>query len=151
MLKVVFSSKPLTSLELTLWALNRSDQITKVDDYKSTIMLNLMILSVEHLHATSHIKQTLTTQLQYAQDFMLKLKKSIKRSSNLSASYFTNHKASWYQPTENSICLNGVLKDLPKQKSSQKLRKTNNKHYKIVGLWPTLEQSNDDRMMINAV
>ena len=97
-------------------------------------MLNLMILSVEHLHATSHIKHPLMTQLQYPQDFMPTLKKSIKRSSSLSAYYFTNHKASWYQPTENNICLNDVLKDLPKMKSSQKLPKTNNKHYKIVGL-----------------
>ena len=40
------SSKSLTSLELTWWALNRLDQITKVYDYKSTNMLNLMILSV---------------------------------------------------------------------------------------------------------
>ena len=128
------SSKSLTSLELTWWALNRLDQITKVYDYKSTNMLNLMILSVQHLHAKSHIKQSLMTQLHYARDFMPALKESIKRSSNRSDSYFTSRKASWYQPTDYTICLNNVLKDIQKRKARQKLLKTKNKHYKIVGL-----------------
>ena len=84
-------------------------------------MLSLMTLSEEHLHATSHIKQPLMTQLQYAWDFMSTLKESIKRSSNSSAFYFTSRKASWYPPTENTICLNDVLKDLPKKKSPTKI------------------------------
>ena len=84
-------------------------------------MLNLMILSVEHLHAESHIKQPLLTQLQYARDFMPTLKESIKRSSYRSASYFTSRKASWYQSTDDTICLNNVLKDLQKKKSLTKI------------------------------
>ena len=55
-------------------------------------MLGLMTLSVEHRHATSHIKQPLITQLQYARDFMAALKESIKRSSNWSAFYFSSCK-----------------------------------------------------------
>ena len=57
------SSKSLTSLELTLWALKRLDKITQVYDYKSTNMLSLMTLSVEHFHAKSHIKQPRMTEL----------------------------------------------------------------------------------------
>ena len=110
-----------TLKELTLLALNRLDQIIKVYDYRSTNMLNLMILSVEHLHAESHIKQPLLTQLQYARDFMPTLKESIKRSSYRSASYFTSRKASWYQSTDYTICLNNVLKDLQKKKSLTKI------------------------------
>ena len=115
------SSKSLTSLELTLWALKRLDKITQVYNYESTNMLSLMTLSVEHLHATSNIKQPLMTQLQYARDFVSTLKESIKRSSNWSIFYFASHKASWYSPTKNTICLNNVLKDLPKKKSLTKI------------------------------
>ena len=84
-------------------------------------MLSLITLSVEHLRATSHIKQPLMTQFQYPRGFMSTLKESIKRSSNWSAFYFTSCKASWYPPTENTICLNDVLKDLPKKKSPTKI------------------------------
>ena len=111
----------MTSLELTLWALKKLDKITQVYGYKSTNMLSLMTLSVEHLHATLHIKQLLMTQLQYARDFMLTLNESIKRSSNWSSWYFTSRKALLYPPTENTICLNDVLKDLPKKKSLTKI------------------------------
>ena len=46
--------------------------------------------------------------------FYATLKKSIKRSSNWSAFYFTSRKASLYSPVSNTICLYDVLKDLPK-------------------------------------
>ena len=115
------SSKSLTSLELTLWAPKRLDKIPQVYDYKSTNMLSLMTLSVEHLHTTSHIKLPLMTQLQYTRDFMSTLKKSIKKSGNWSAFYFTSRKASWYLPTENTIYLNDVLKELPKKKNPTKI------------------------------
>ena len=84
-------------------------------------MLSLITLSVEHLHATSHIKQPLMTQLQYAREFMSTLKESIKRSSNWSTFYFISRKASWYPPAENTICLNDVLKELPKNKNPTKI------------------------------
>ena len=84
-------------------------------------MLSLMALNVEHLHTTSHIKQPLMTQLQYARNFMSTLKESIKRSSNWSVFYFTSRKTLWYTPTENTICLNDVLKDLPKKKRLRKI------------------------------
>ena len=115
------SSKSLTSLKLILWAIKRLDKIKQVFYYKSTNMLSLMTLIVEHLHATLHIKQPLMTQLQYALAFMSTLKESFKRSSNWSAFYFTSHKASWHPPTEDNICLNDVLKDLPKKKSLTKI------------------------------
>ena len=54
------SSKSLTSLKLILWAIKRLDKIKQVFYYKSTNMLSLMTLIVEHLHATLHIKQPLT-------------------------------------------------------------------------------------------
>ena len=63
-----------------MWALKRLDKITQIYDYKNTNMLSLMTLSVDHLHATSHIKYPIMTQLQYARDFMSTLKESIKRS-----------------------------------------------------------------------
>ena len=63
-----------------MWALKRLDKITQIYDYKSTNMLSLMTLSVDHLHGTSHIKYPIMTQLQYARDFMSTLKESIKRS-----------------------------------------------------------------------
>ena len=132
-------SKSLTSLELSLWALKRLDKITQVYDYKSTNMLSLMTLSVEHLHATSHIKQPLMTQLQYTRDFMPTLNESIKRSSNWSAFCFTSRKGSWYPPTQNTICLNTFWRTFQKSKTSRKLPKTNSKHHRA-GLWPTLER-----------
>ena len=115
------SSKSFVSLELTLWALKRLAAITKEQNYKNTNMLSLMTLSVEHLHATSHIKQPLMSQLQYARDFMSTMKESIKRYSNWSAFYFTSRKASWYPPAENTVCLNEVLDDLPKKKTPTKI------------------------------
>ena len=89
-------------------------------------MLRLMIFSVEHLHAASHIKQPLMTQLQNARDFMSTLKESIKRSSNWSVFCFFSRKASWYPPAENTICLNDVLKDLPKKKEKSPTKITQN-------------------------
>ena len=62
-----------------------------------------MTLSVEHFHSTTHVKNVLMTQLQYAREFMRSIKEALKRCHPWSACCFTSRKASWYPPTENDI------------------------------------------------
>ena len=62
-----------------------------------------MTLSVEHFHATSHVKTPLMSQLQYSRLFMTTVKESLKRNSHWSAYYFTSEKGNWYPPSENSL------------------------------------------------
>ena len=63
----------------------------------------MMALSVEHFHATSHVKTPLMSQLQYSKSFMTTVKEVLKRNSHWSAYYFTSKKRNWYPPSENSL------------------------------------------------
>ena len=60
-------------------------------------------LSIEHFHATSHMKTPLTSQLRYSRSFMTTVKESLKGNSHWSVYYVTNEKGNWYSPSENSL------------------------------------------------
>ena len=71
--------------------------------YNHANLLSIVTLSVEHFHSTTHVKNMLMTQLQYAREFMRSIKEALKRCHPWSACCFTSRKASWYPPTENDI------------------------------------------------
>ena len=73
----------------------------------------MMTLSAEHFHSTTHVKNVLMTQLQYAREFMRSIKEALKRCHPWSACYFTSRKASWYPPTENDVNFRDVSPILP--------------------------------------
>ena len=56
-----------------------------------------MTLSVEHFHATSHVKTPLMSQLQYSRSFMTTVKESLKRNPHWSAYYCTREKGNWFR------------------------------------------------------
>jgi len=82
-----------------------------------------MTLSVEHFHSTTHTKQVLMSQLQYAREFMTSVKESLKRLHPWSAHYFTSRKGSWYPATESSIDFNELSGVLPKKKITVQIPK----------------------------
>ena len=59
------STKSFESLELTLWTLQNLCTILPGFEYENTDMPSLMTLAIEHFHAATHIKVSLTSQLQY--------------------------------------------------------------------------------------
>ena len=81
------STKSLESLELTLWTLQRLWTILWGFEYENTDMLSLMMLAIEHFHATTHLKSPLMSQLQYSRTFMMSITESIKRACTWSAHY----------------------------------------------------------------
>ena len=64
-------------------------------------LLSIVTLSVEHFHATTHIKHSMS-MLQYATEFMTVAKESVKRSCEWSAYYFTSRKGRLYPTAENA-------------------------------------------------
>ena len=72
-----------------------------------------MTLSVEHFHSTTHVKNVLMTQLQYAREFMRSIKEALKSCHSCSACYFTSRKVSWYPPTEDDINFRNISSILP--------------------------------------
>lgn len=107
------SSKSHTSLELTVWSLQRLRNTLHENNYSSANMLSMMTLSVEHFHSTTHMKQTMLSPLQYAMSFMTSIKESLKREFPWAAYYFTSTKGSWYPPSESSTNYIKVSKSLP--------------------------------------
>ena len=73
----------------------------------------MMTLSVEHFHSTTHVKNVLMTQLQYAREFMRSIKEALKRCHPWSACHFTRKKPSWYPPTENDLNFRDISPILP--------------------------------------
>ena len=73
----------------------------------------MMTLSVEHFHSTTHVKNVLMTQLQYAREFMRSIKEALKSCHSCSACYFTSRKVSWYPPTEDDINFRNISSILP--------------------------------------
>ena len=73
----------------------------------------MMTLSVEHFHSTTHVKNVLMTQLQYAREFMRSIKEALKSCHSWSACYFTSRKVSWYPPTEDDINFRDISPILP--------------------------------------
>ena len=68
-------------------------------EYENTDMLSLMMLAIEHFHATTHLKTHLMSQLQYSREFMTSITESIKRACAWWAHYFTSRKGSWHPHT----------------------------------------------------
>ena len=107
------STKSFVSLQLTHWSLTKLLQNVSSFGYNHNNLLSMMTLSVEHFHSTTHAKNMLMTQLQYAREFMRSIKEASKRCHPWSACYFTSRKASWYQPTENDINFRDISPVLP--------------------------------------
>ena len=59
-----------------------------------------MTLSVKYFHATTHLKNILMSQVQYARQY---LKEALNRSHPWSAYYFTSRKGSWHPSLESCI------------------------------------------------
>ena len=96
------SSKSLLSFEMTKWSLGRLRNLFTEFSYDIN-RLRMMTLSVEHFHATSHVKTPLMGQLQYSRSFITTVKVSSKRNSHWSTYCFTSEKGNWYPPLENSL------------------------------------------------
>ena len=109
------SPKSFVSLQLTRWSLTKLLQNVSSFGYNQTNLLSMMTLSVEHFHSTTHAKNVLMTQLQYARESMRSIKEALKRCHPWSACYFTSRKASWYPPTENDINFRDISPILPSQ------------------------------------
>ena len=107
------SPKSFVSLQLTRWSLTKLLQNVSSFGYNQTNLLSMMTLSVEHFHSTTHAKNVLMTQLQYARESMRSIKEALKRCHPWSACYFTSRKASWYPPTENDINFRDISPILP--------------------------------------
>ena len=89
------------------------DKVVSSFGYNHTNQLSMMTLSVEHFHSTTHVKNVLVTQLQYAREFMRSIKEALKRCYPWSSCYFTSRKASWYPPTENDVNFRDISPILP--------------------------------------
>ena len=107
------STKSFVSLQLTHWSLTKLLQNVSSFGYNHTNLLNMMTLSVEHFHSTTHVKNVLMTQLQYAREFMRSIKEALKSCHSWSACYFTSRKVSWYPPTEDDINFRDISPILP--------------------------------------
>ena len=107
------SPKSFVSLQLTRWSLTKLLQNVSSFGYNQTNLLSMMTLSVEHFHSTTHAKNVLMTQLQYARESMRSIKEALKRCHPWSACYFTSRKASWYPPAENDINFSDISPILP--------------------------------------
>ena len=117
------STKSHISLELTEWSIQHL--LSELDNhgYPSAVLFSMMTLSIEHFHSTTHVKHILMSPLQYARMFMAALKESLKRGFPWSAYYFTNHKGSWYPPTEDSLTFDELVPFLPKKLPPRKTNK----------------------------
>ena len=69
-----------------------------------TSLLSCMTLDVENLHSVVHHKSGVSTALQYARHFGSTAKESLKRTTALSAYYYTS-RGSWYSVPERSLGL----------------------------------------------
>ena len=80
-----------------------------------------MTLDVEHFHATTHYKTPVIAMLQYCRSFGESVEGNVKKLSNWSAHYFTNHR-SWYPLAENTVSFHDIpqLSQLPAVKISSK-------------------------------
>ena len=107
------STKSLVSLQLTRQSLTELLQNISSFGYNPTHLLSMTTVSVEHFHSTTHAKNVLMTQLQYAREFVRSIKEALKRCHPWSACYFASRKAKWYPPTENDINFRGISPILP--------------------------------------
>ena len=107
------STKYFVFLQLTHWSLIKLLQNILSFAYNHTIALSMMKLCVEHFHSTTHVKNVLMTQLQYAREFIRSIKETLKHYHPWSACYFANRKASWYPPTENDVNFKDISHNLP--------------------------------------
>ena len=107
------STKSFVSLQLTHWSLTKLLQNVSSFGYNHNNLLSMMTLSVEHFHSTTHVKNVLMTQLQYAREFMRSIKEALKSCHSWSACYFTSRKVSWYPPTEDDINFRDISLILP--------------------------------------
>ena len=69
------STKSFVPLQLIHWSLTKLLQNVSSFGYNHTNLLSMMTLSAEHFHSTTHVKNVLMTQLQYAREFMRSIKK----------------------------------------------------------------------------
>ena len=107
------STKPFVSLQLTQWSLTKLLQNVSSFGYNHTDLLSMMTLSAEYSHSTTHVKNVLMTQLQYAREFMTSIKEALKRCHPWSTCQFRSGKASWYPPIENDIKFRDISPILP--------------------------------------
>ena len=80
-----------------------------------------MTLDTEHFHATTRYKTPVMTILQYCRNFGESMKENVKKLSNWSAHYVTNHRI-WYPFQENTVSFHDIrqLSQLPAVKMSSK-------------------------------
>lgn len=89
--------------------------LTKVvRQYIIASLLCMMTLSV-HFHSTTHVKQILMSQLQYATEFMRSVKEALKRFYPWPGYYFKNRKGCCYPPAESCIDYRELSLVLPKK------------------------------------
>lgn len=126
------STKSFVSLQLTKWSLEKLSETCSSFKYNQTNMLSMMTLSVEHFHSTTHTKQVLMSQLQYAREFMTSVKESLKRLHPWSVHYFTSRKGSWYPATESSIDFNELSGVLPKKHIAVQIPKNEEEKLRVL-------------------
>ena len=73
--------------------------------FDATNFLSYMILDVEQLHSSSHIKHPLLSKKEYCRDLWNTKKESTKRLSSSKVYYYTGEKSSWYPDPEHEIHL----------------------------------------------
>ena len=78
------SAATVKSVNILAWGLQRLDSIMSCLGIVGTKLLSCMMLDVEHLHSTSHIKHSLLSKQEYCRDFTNVIKESIKRLSSSS-------------------------------------------------------------------
>ena len=125
------STKSFISLQLSEWSLKKLLENTDMFNFKSTNLLSMMTLSVEHFHSTTHTKQVLMTQLQYAREFMRSVKESLKRSFPWSAYYFTSRKGSWYPAHESSMDFKELSRLLPVKNDRAQISKSHEEKLRV--------------------
>ena len=108
------STKSFISLQLTQWCLQKLLDNTSSPRYYVINPLSMMTLSV-HFHSTTHVKQILMSQLQYATEFMRSVKEALKRFYPWPGYYFKNRKGCCYPPAESCIDYRELSLVLPKK------------------------------------
>ena len=90
--------------------------------FDATNFLSYMILDVEQLHSSSHIKHPLLSKKEYCRDLWNTKKESTKRLSSSKVYYYTGEKSSWYPDPEHKIHLAALpsIPRLPVAKLSEK-------------------------------
>ena len=89
------------------WAVSRLTRLRKKYDFGQRDLQSCMILDVEHFHVTTHYKTPAMTMLQYSRIFGESMKENVKKLSNWSAHYFTDHR-SWYLLPEKTVSLHDI-------------------------------------------